>query len=303
MPLDDQTVLTLRRDIYGKERATKADLARLIDMNRTAGVGASRAFVDLLNEVAADVLLNDVDPPKYIQPADADWLMARLSGGLAGGAERDMLTHVIRNAVSVPPVLAAFAVGEIERGIVSASADRAPVGVSHHDIEALRVVVYAATEGSSLHVTRESAEALFRIADATAGAKNDPAFDAFFARAIGNYLMGIAFRWTLPAGESRRADDWLDAPAQGLGQFVKAMFDRDRLGDHDAETVDAAQNAADAQARAHAEKIDAAEADWLVARLHRDGVISEAEKSLLRFLGDESPTSAPALAALIDKAA
>lgn len=304
MPLDDQTTVTLRRDIYGKGTATRADLVRLLEMRRVEDA-ASPSFDDLMAEVATDVMVNEVDPPKYIQQADADWLVAQFSGGFSGLAEYDTLTRVIRSAVSVPASLAAFAVCEIERAIISGSARR-PAGVlAQEDLEALRTAVFAATDGSSLHVTRDSAEALFRIADATAGANNAPGFEEFFAKAIGNYLMGIAFRWTSTAAEAKRIGRWLDTPPEGLGQFLTAMLDIDRIGasDYDAEAVDAAQNEADAEALARAAPIDAAEAEWLIARLNRDGVISPAEKRLLCFLRDESPAIAPALSALIEKAA
>lgn len=302
MSLDESIALALRREIYADGAARKADLLRLIDMGRVAGGGAAPAFGDLMAEVARDVLVNQVDPPNYIQQVDADWLVARLAedGGLASRAEYDMLTGVIRKAVSVPPSLAAFALAQIERAIISGAAEHSAGVVSPEDLDALRTVVYAATRGSSLHVTRESAEALFRIADALVSA-SDPGFEEFFAKAIGNYLMGIAFRWTPSAEESRKADDWLDAPNAGLGEFVAAMFDFSRLSRE--VDRDALQNAVDARDRAQAERIDAHEADWLIARLYRDGAISAAEKRLLRFLRDESPSIAPALAALIETAA
>lgn len=302
MPIDDQGALTLRRQIYAVGEATKADLLRLIETGRSAGAPPSRAYIDLLCDVALDSLLNEVDPPNYVQQGDADWLVKRLSkdGGLASRAEYVMLIRVIRQAVSVPPALAAFAVAEIERAIVSGAAGHPAGAVAPEDIEALRTVVFAATEGSSLHVTRESAEALFRIADALADSHN-PAFEDFFAKAIGNYLMGVAFRGTLPAEAARKADDWLDEPTAGVGGFVSAMLDFSRLRD-DAADIDA-ENAADARLMAEAEKIDASEAAWLIARLQRDGKISAAEKRLLAFLKAESPSIAPALAALMEKAA
>ena len=303
MPVSDQSVGVLRRDIYAKGKPTRADLAGLVGRGRAAGVGGvSPAFADLIAEVATDVLVNDVDPPKYIQQADADWLVSQLRGGLAGGFEYEMLTRTIRNAVSTPAALASFTVAQIERAIISGAADHPPGVVTQADLSALRTAVYAATEGSSLHVTRDSAEALFRIADAACGADPNPAFEEFFAKAIGNYLMGIAFHWSASADEAKEIADWLDAPSPGLGQFISAMFASKSAVFDDIET-DAAQNSADAAEMAHAEKIDAAEAEWLIARLNRDGVISSAEKRLLRFLRDESPSIAPALQALIDKAA
>lgn len=305
MSLDEQAALSLRREIYADGSALTADLIRLLDLGRAEKAEPSPAFADLLAEVATDVLLRQVDPPNYIRQGDADTLVRRLSqdGGLANRAEYGMLIRVIRNAVSVPPSLAAFAVGEIERAIVSGAAGHATGVVALEDMEALRTVVFAATAGSSLHVTRESAEALFRIADAVGGA-SDPRFEEFFAKAIGNYLMGIAFRWTLPADQSRKADDWLDAPPPAFRDFVSSMFDLGRVKAlRETLDSDARQNAADAKLMREAEKIDAAEADWLIARLYRDGRISQAEKRLLRFLKEESPSVAPALAALIDKAA
>ena len=40
--------------------------------------------------------------------------------------------------------------------------------------------------------------------------------------------------------------------------------------------------------------MDDSEAAWLVARLNRDGVLSDAEKRLLLFLKTESPARIPA---------
>jgi len=296
MSADDQAAIILRREIYGDGKAAKADLERLVSIGRSSAE-ISPAFADLMSEVALDVLLNDVDPPKYLQRADAEWLIALLSrdSGLANEAEYETLIRLIRNAVSVPPALAAFAIGEIERAILARGA------IGPNDLEALRTVVFAATEGSSLHVTRDSAEALFRIADALAEA-DDPAFGDFFAKAIGNYLMGVAFRWTPSADEARKADDWLDAPTPGFGDFISAMFDFERL--RAAEVApDALHNAAHDTALVQAARIDTAEADWLLLRLHRDGKISEAEKRLLSFLKREATSVAPALAALMEKAA
>jgi hypothetical protein len=206
-----------------------------------------------------------------------------------------MLIRLIRNAVSVPPALASFAVSEIERAIMT----RRSIGAD--DLEALRTVVFAAAEGSSLHVNRDSAEALFRIADALAETSND-AFDDFFAKAIGNYLMGVAFRWTPTAEEARKAEDWLDEPAPGFGDFLAAMIDFDRIREAD-ENVMKRRNDADETALGQAAPVDVAEADWLLLRLHRDGKISRAEQRLLNFLKREATIVAPALAALMNKAA
>lgn len=297
MSIDYQAALSLRREIYGDGRAIKKDFERLVALGRADTGKASPAFGDLMSDVALDVMVNDVDPPKYVQSADAAWLIALLSkdGGLANEAEHDTLVRLIRNAVSLPPELSAFAVAQIERAVIAAGA------VGPDDLEALRTVVFAGTEGSALHVSRDDAEALFRIADALSDV-NNPAFDDFFAKAIGNYLMGVAYRWTPSAEQARRTHDWLDKPAPRFGAFVSSMLDFDRLilpeDDQQARRMES-----DDMALRQAAPIDAAEADWLLLRLHRDGKISQAEKRLLSFLKQEATTVAPALAALMEKAA
>src|ERR1700733_12578784 len=85
----------LRRAIYGKGEATRADLENLIARGRVTG--ADPDFSALIADVATDVLVRQVDPPGYVIEADAAWLLARLNegGGLACRAEFEMLKAVI----------------------------------------------------------------------------------------------------------------------------------------------------------------------------------------------------------------
>jgi hypothetical protein len=63
-----------------------------------------------------------------------------------------------------------------------------------------------------------------------------------------------------------------------------------------------AREAADQVRREDSERITKSEADWVIARLNRDGELSSAEQRLLQFLGAEAPSVAPALEPLIAKA-
>ena len=312
--LDSAGVLAMRRNIYGKPAVTRADFCKVLGEGRAAGANAPQEYGDLLSEVACDLIVNQVDPAKYISQADADWFMAQLGpdNGLSCRAEYEMLVDILREAVSVPAPLAAFAVAEMEKSVVSghragATVDHAAGIVTHDDVEALRSAVFAATEGSSLHVTRTSAEALFHIAHATAGAANDPGFDDFFAKAVGNYLLGIANRWTPTAAEEVQKEKWLDDKAPSFGGFLGSLFGG---GKREVASVDdlverqfKAENDADSQAMAAASGIDAGEADWLLDHLTRVGALTSAEKQLLRFLKQESTTLPAALTAVMDRQA
>jgi hypothetical protein len=316
---DSGPIPSLRRAIYSKERVTRDDLLQLLQFGRGAVAEQGDAYSELLSEVATDLLVRQADPTGYLDAGDADWLIAQLAdgGGLSCRAEFAMLVDVLRFAVSAPPALTAFGVREVEKAILSGrrtatgEADHAAGIVTKEDVAALLSLVFAATEGSSLHVTRESAEALFDIAHATAAAPNDPGFDDFFAKAVGNYLMGVSFHWTAPAAEVREHQRWADRPAS-FGDFFSTMekaltksFGKvstaTKTVDEIDEVVFGKENASDAAEIQSASAIDGTESDWVVAHLTRQGPLSQAEKCLLAFLAREAASMPPALRALVEK--
>jgi hypothetical protein len=309
--------LTLRKSIYGDRDPQRSDLDDLIARGPEAG--ADPDFCALVAEVATDVLVRQVDPEGYVTEADAAWLIARLGerGGLDGRAEFEALKAVLSHAVSVPPALTAFAVREIEKAILTGSRDA--LGATEHppgivtadDVEALRAFVFAPTRGSSLHVDRATAEALFDIAHATAAAENAPGFADLFARAVGNHLMGVAFLGTPDPGEVLRHEAALAEPTS-FGGFLSAMRGRASRAtvadamesvDEDEEEVIGAINAETDRRLAAASVIDSNEAKWVLAHLGRGGDLTLAEKRLLAFLRDEASSAPPEIRALYGKAA
>ena len=314
---DSGEALALRRAVYGKGDATRADFENLLARGREAGAGAE--FAALVAEVATDVLVRQVDPVGYVTEADAAWLVARLSegGGLACRAEFETLKAIFGHAVSVPPVLTAFAVREVEKAILTGrrdamgGVDHEPGVVTREDVEALRAMAFAPTQGSSLHVDKGTAEALFDIAHATATAANDPEFAEFFARAVGNYLMGVAFAGTPDRVAVLRHEAELEKPT-GFGGFFAAMTRgpsraeiADALESTEAEEEDAylRENLDTERRLREAENVGGDQARWIIAHLTRGGPLTDAEKRLLRFLADEAPSTPPELTALLDRAA
>src|SRR5271154_2055815 len=275
---DCREVLALRRAIYGKGDATRADLENLIARGREGG--ADPEFCNLIAEVATDVLVREVDPAGYVTEADAAWLVARLSegGGLACRPEFEMLKVIFGHAVSVPPDLTAFAVREVEKAILTGrrdatgGLDHPPCVVTREDVEALRAMAFAPTRGSSLHVDKGTAEALFDIAHATATATNDPEFAEFFARAVGNYLMGVAFSGTPDRADVLRHEAELEKPS-GFGAFFAAMARApspaavaDALESTEAEEEDAylRENLETERRLGEAEKVGGDQAKWII---------------------------------------
>jgi hypothetical protein len=315
--LDPAAVLNLRRAIYAKDGVTRADVAQLLAAGRAA-LAACPEYAALLAEAATDLMVRQSNPSGYIEPADADWLIGQLAdgGGLSCQAEFAMLVELLRCAVSTPPVLTTFAVREVAKAILTGrraatgAPDHAPGIVTASDVATLHSLVFATTEGSSLHVTRESAEALFEIAHATTGAQNDPGFDDFFAKAIGNYLTGVAFQWTPSVAEARAHEQWVDRPASFADYFSKMVetplaqrFGGVLTGTKTVDAMDEAlfarENAADAVAIEKAATLQPGAADWVIAHLTRDGALSSAETHLLGFLEKEASSMPSALSAVV----
>jgi hypothetical protein len=307
----------LRQRIYGEGREPdREDVLKLINLGRSEG--ADPDFAALLSEVALDVFAVQVDPTGYVTNYDAAWLIARLAegGGLSSAAEFELLKTLIGHAISVPPALTEFAVREVEKAILTGrrdafgGEDHAPGIVTPADVDALRALAFAPTRGHSLHVDRNTAEALFDIAHATATADNAPEFPEFFSRAIGNYLMGADFLGTPDASEVLQVEAELARPASGFGAFLSAAIHgrRDLRAAWESlaageEEVAREINAATDRRLDAASRIETDAAQWVIAHLSRGGELTLAERRLLAFLRDEAASAPPELEALYAQAA
>jgi len=305
----------LRRSIYSKEKADRADLAQLIALG--AAGGDDPGYLTLVADVGRDALDLDVDPRGYVSDSDAQWLISQIGGGgLSCRAEFETLKAVIGHAVSVPPSLAAFAVREVKRAILSGhrgpqGADHASGVVTSADVEALRAFCFAPNAGAAMHVDRATAEALFDIAHATAGANNAPEFADFFAKAVGNYLIGAVFLTPDSRDDELGLERELDKPAPGFGEFLSGLTgglfapnasDGRRSVDALTDEIVRRENAETDDRLDAAADVDASEGQWILAHLTREGELTVAERRLLAFLRDEAASAPPQIIALYSKA-
>ena len=155
-----------------------------------------------------------------------------------------------------------------------------------------------------------------QLNDKTDGAANHPSWQNLFVRATANYLMAACGTSAPSRQEALAREEWLEDTkidtAGLLGEVASgftAMFSADFFDDiftssHvQMERAWKKRNDELAVANRQAEAIDAVEAQWLVDRINRDGVINDNEKALLAFIGKESPSIDPAVKAMIEKIA
>ena len=299
-----ETAAGLRRAISGKGDARRGDLDALIATG--AGFGDDADFAELLGEVALEVLSAQPDPTGYVSDADAAWLIGRLgAAGLTKSTELKMLKHLLGRSISVPAALTDFAMS-----VAKDAYTQTPKAIDEDDVDTLRALAFAPTAGAPVHVSAPSAEALFAIAHATAGFDNDPEFVNFFAKAIGNYLMGAAFVHTEDAATVRGLEQGLNEVGDPAA-FVQHAQERPTLFGF-ANAIESLLGAEEDEAAAQndqidseldkSEPVDAAEGAWLIAHLTR-GDLCLAERRLLAFLRDEAPSAPAEITALYDQAA
>jgi hypothetical protein len=158
-------------------------------------------------------------------------------------------------------------------------------------------------------ITQPEAEVLFEIEEAAAGADNHAAWTDLFVKAIANCVMA-ASHYTPPPREvalareawlDRRGDLTLDNLLSGMASGLTSMFGGyHKQSDEEGAIARLAQQKIEIVTH---EAITAVEADWLAARMGRDGRLTPNEQALLAFLKAESPSIDPSLQKLVDKAA
>jgi hypothetical protein len=301
-------VLALRRAVFSEITVTPCEVEALfrIDEGTEHRVPEWRAF---FLEATTDWLVRQQEPSGYITQAQGDWLIARIEADrrVRNGTELELVLRAVELADEAPASLAAFGLALVTRAVVENDGV-----ISADEVQRLRRLVFALSGPGRMAVTREEAEALFDLNDATRGRDNDPSWTDFFKRAVANAVTAAA-GWAPPgrvAALQRQA--WLeardddpaglvgDALAQvgGLtpGRIRDALFGDDLAHEND-------HLARRERASADAAPVNGGEAGWLLDRIGRDGDFDVNERALVAFLAEIAPVTDPSLRPLIDRLA
>lgn len=310
--ITDADVQALRQAMYGNDHIIdQAEAEALFDINDAAD-GTCAAWPQLFVEAMADHCVHQSEPAGYITSEMANWLIAMVmrSGRVKTATELDAMIKIVEVALNVPVELETFVFKQVHQAVMSGSGvtrsgeQLKPGQIGRGEVELLRRVLYGAGGDDGLAISKLEAELLFDINDAVADKSHDPAWADLFVKAVANYLMAARTRQPLSREEALRREAWLDDTGTSIGDFFGRILSgglRSVLVDLDA---DAERKAKQRQADiAVAEVVSADEADWLIARINRDGELHDAEKALLMFIKTESPDVHPGLKPLLEKVA
>jgi hypothetical protein len=318
--------LAVRRAIYSHDgivdRAEAEALFSIEHERRGYCAEWSQIFVEALT----DYLIKQQPPEGYLSDDNAAWIMAQIKRRKEPSTDGDLalVTNLIENAREVPASFSAFALRLVKDTVIygdgpdALGREHGAGRVTEADVGMLRRILWGAGSEGLLAVSREEAEALVAIADATTGAENAAEFDDLFARAIGNYLIGAtgravpkredALRWE--SGAAYKADViaalWrvVRSSPQVLdpGFMIDTLRNARTLSD-DVEAEHDRRN----QERDIAMELAAIKtpkkAGWLIDHVNKNGLMNPPEKALVRFIAREAKSLDPSLQDLIGKIA
>jgi hypothetical protein len=305
-------VLALRRLAYGGPDIAMEMAEHVIALDHLEGDKAPewRAFYV---EMLTDFLVEQEEPSGYVDDVKADWLIARIvhDGHIKTATELDLLVTILEKATKSPARLERFALEAVRDTVIAGSGParaggrHVPGVVDAADVALLRRILYAVGGDGHVGISRNEAEVLFEINDATTGADNDPDWPDLFVKAIANNVLFVS-GYRVPArSEALRREAWLEERGS-VGDFFKRMVTgvADVLtgyGVPEPVTEDDALHGHDPDF-ASAERVDDEEARWLAKRLAHDGELDENERILLAALHDMTGEIHPILKTIIENA-
>ncbi|MEZ5926776.1 MAG: hypothetical protein R3D57_20605 [Hyphomicrobiaceae bacterium] len=312
-----EDVLALRRSFYPDGHISPAEAEALFAINR-ACPEQDVEWSDFFCEALTDFVVHQALPQGYVTAENADWLIDRISedGIVQTMTELEVLVRIIDAARWAPERLVKFALEQVKHAVVEGSGPlRAGSSleqgcINEAETALVRRILYAFGGDGHIAISRAEAEILFDINDQTYEGENHPSWSDLFVKAIANHLMATSGYSVPSRQEALRQEEWLESRGElTLGNVLSSMLGGGLKGIistyKEQSWEEQALERIEQQriAMITAEPVTEPEAVWLAERIGRDGHLHENEKTLLRFLKDESPRLHASLAPLLERAA
>ena len=306
----------VRRSVYqGDAVVSEAEAAAVYAIEGARRTHAPE-WTALFLEIMTDYVLNQALPAGYMSEVNAAWVTAQVRRRKQPTLDGDvaLVAALIEKARKVPATFSAFALSLVKDAVIygdgpdAKGRDHGAGRVSEADIELLRRILWGAGAEGLLAVSREEAEALFTIADATTGAENNREFDDLFARAVGNYLIGATGRAVPSRADALRWETEPAYKASVLGMLGRVLASAHKAVDkgfvddtirnvgaliEDVELEQATHNEARDTEISISTVLAPEKAGWLIDRINRNGVMNGPERALVAFIAREAEALGP----------
>ena len=290
-----EEILALRREGWGDGQVTHEE-AEAIFVLDAALAERPAEWCDFLVEAIGEYVLNAWEPRGYVTDEQGAWLIAKVSadGQLDSMTELELLVRVLERAHNAPDALKDFVLAEIERAVLSGNGptrmggELQPGVVTEADCKAIRRTIFSAGGDRPAAVSREEAEMLFRVKNATLGAANAPEWKPLFVQGVGNYLQGyVALSAQLSRERAAELDAFIHDSQSNVGRFMGRMAKGVPNGFGVVFGKKAAASSRSDRV-AEAEAVTPEEKSWLDGEIGSDGRVDELEQALLAFVAEET---------------
>lgn len=269
--------LELRKAIFpdGVVSREEADVMIALE-GRVANT--DEAFQHAFVEAIVDHALQSGTYAGHIDEATAAWLIERFGDEGARETELEVVLKSVERSESAPESLAAFV-----RQRVAAFVAGKTMGA--HETELVRRALYCATGSGAIAVTEDEARWMFAIDAESDGRANASAWRDLFVKSVLNHLMGRRAPALLETQNMLARQQWLAAPTNGVGAFIRDMFAfgpdwLKKAGYREVDAFEAHYEAANAE-RTIDEQLTLLEIAWATGMTQEDGKHTANEAALL----------------------
>jgi hypothetical protein len=295
-PISAADVIEARRLVWGDGGISPAEAETIFELNSLSEERPNE-WVDFFVEALTEYIVNRQVPRGYVDEANAAWLMIHIDrdGKVETLAELELLVKIMDVATNVPESLKTYALKQIEavvttgEGVTRRGGTLRPGSIDEAEVALLRRLLFAGAGSGGLGISRDEAELLWRLKDATRDGDNAPEWQRLFVQVLGNHLMAHNSYKALDRGDAARLEAFVNDHRSSVGGFLGRMFKslpEAPIREAFAQPARTDEDAAVAADRA----ITAEEAAWLRQHLDADGTLDELEKALLDFIAEESGT-------------
>ncbi len=312
-------VITLRREVFGDGVVARDEAEWIFDLNETID-DPILSWSDFFVEALSGYFLGHSGQRGYVSEEAGAFLIKHVSrdGRIQSASELELVVNVIDKALATPPALVDFALNTLKECVLTGEGplvrnpDLKPGVLGQAEVDLIERVIFGTGSQGNIAVSKSEAEFLFDLNDQTVQSENDPAWRRLFVRGVANYLMA-ALSYVAPSQEeAARREAWLEEDSSTGGFFGRMLSSLGKglpelLGalsvDKEIE-AQRAQRLEDQQARIRVnEAITNSEAEWVITRIEKDGIIHDNERALLQFVAENSPEIDPRLEPLLKKVA
>lgn len=284
--------LALRRLVWPDGEIGREEANVLFELN-DVGHDRSPEWVEFfVNAICAHVV-TQTEPRGYVSEEDADWLIRRIDhdGRLDSMIELELIAEILERAKNAPDRLKNYALQQIEHAVVhgdgpTRDGSRYVAGsINGAEVALLHRILYARAGHGPAAVSRDEADMLFRIKDATVDGNNAPEWQTLFVNALRQHLLESQAYAALSRGEAARLESFMDDNRPNIGGFFGRMAKSALSGDF-VEALRAEHHTPTSEV-ADDMVIDKREQEWLQAKIDADQNLDRYERALLKALAEE----------------